>query len=100
MITQTAPRPAAIAAVLNRSNQWVSARRKIDGQPFFFVPGHANGAVYMTSDQNCTCPSAQNRSGKCKHAAAVAQHLARQAAPAPKPAPRMKSYAELFPNDD
>jgi hypothetical protein len=71
-----------------------SARRKIDGLPFFFIPGHTSGAVYMTSDQNCTCPAAQHRSGKCKHSRAVDQHLARQATPAPKPAP--KSYAALM----
>jgi predicted nucleic acid-binding Zn finger protein len=102
MITQTAPRPAAVAAVLNKSSKWVSARRKIDGTRFFFIPGHTNGAVYMTSDQACTCPAAQHRSGPCKHVAAVRAHQARQTAqaPAPKPAPRMKSYAELFPNDD
>jgi hypothetical protein len=95
--TVSQPRPAAVTAVLNRSHQWVSARRKIDGQPFFFVPGHTNGAVYMASDQACTCPSSQHRSGPCKHVQAVRQHQVRQNAqtPASAPALRMKSYSEL-----
>jgi predicted nucleic acid-binding Zn finger protein len=98
----TAPRPAAVAAVLNRSHQWVSARRKIDGTRFFYIPGSMAGSVYMANENSCTCPSAQHRSGPCKHVAAVRQHQVRQTAqaPAPKPAPRMKSYSELFPNDD
>jgi predicted nucleic acid-binding Zn finger protein len=101
--TVSQSRPAAVQAVLNRSHQWVSARRKLDGQPFFFVPGHTNGAVYMTSDQACTCPSAQHRSGPCKHVAAVRAHQARQTAqttPAPKPAPKLRGYHELFGPDE
>jgi len=92
--TSTDNRPAAIAAVLNRSNQWVSARRKIDGQPFYIIAGHTGGQVYYTTAENCTCFSAQHRSTKCKHSAAVAQHLERQTAP--KPAPKLRGYHELF----
>jgi hypothetical protein len=96
--TVSQPRPAAVQAVLNRSHQWVSARRKIDGQPFYIIAGHVGGAVYYTSDQACTCPSAQNRSGPCKHVAAVRAHQARQTAqaPAPKSATRFKSLSALM----
>jgi len=85
------PRPAAVAAVLARSSQWTSARRKSDGRPFYFVPSTTSDAVYMADSTGCTCPSAQNRAGVCKHSAAVAQ---RQAAPSPAPT---KSYADLYP---
>ena len=68
------PRPAAVSAVLARSKEWISARRKSDGKPFFFVPGSA-GAVYMTAIDGCTCPAAQHSlTGDCKHQAAVRQH--------------------------
>ena len=86
-------RPAAVAAVLNRSNQWVSARRKIDGQPFFIIAGHTGGQVYYTTAENCTCSSAQHRSGPCKHVAAVRQYQARQTA---QVAPKLRGYHELF----
>lgn len=95
-VSQTAPRPAAVQAVLNGSSKWVSARRKIDGTAFYYIPGSTAGSVYMANAVSCTCPSAQHRSGQCKHSRAVAQHQARQTAQtAPKPAPRMKSYAQL-----
>ena len=73
------PRPAAIAAVLARSHQWTSARRKSDGRPFYFVPSTTSDAVYMTATDGCTCPAAQRFSGPCKHSVAVAQYLARRA---------------------
>lgn len=98
MTTQTAPRPAAVASVLARSHEWVSARRKSDGKPFFFVPGGTPGTVYMTAEDGCTCPAARHsESGTCKHQAAVRQHQTRRQ-PAPAPAPKArKSYRELFP---
>jgi len=83
------PRPAAIAAVLARSHQWTSARRKSDGRPFYFVPSTTSDAVYMTDATACTCPAAQRFSGPCKHSMAIRE---RQAAPAPR-----KSYSQLFP---
>ena len=90
------PRPAAVAAVLNKAHTWVSARRKVDGTAFFYIQGTA-GAVYMTSTIGCTCPAAQHYSGPCKHQLAVQQREARQTAQtvaAPQPAP--KSYAALM----
>jgi len=71
MTTVPAVRPAAVAAVLAKSAQWVSARRKLDGRPFFFVPG-SKGAVYMADATCCTCPDAANRARACKHSLAVA----------------------------
>ena len=89
MTMQTAPRPAAVAAVLAQRSRWTAARRKSDGKPFFFVPGSTAGAVYMTAVDGCTCPAAQkSRSGECKHQQAVRQATA----PAPKP---RKTYAQL-----
>jgi len=87
MTTVLAPRPAAVAAVLARSSQWTSARRKSDGRAFFYIPGSTAGAVYMADAQNCTCPAAQRYSGPCKHSMAIRQ----------RQAPPKKSYADLYP---
>jgi hypothetical protein len=92
-IISPAPRPAAVAAVLARASQWTHARRKSDGRPFWFVPGNTPGAVYMADPTNCTCPSAQNRPGPCKHSLAVAAYQQRRARPAPTPRAR---YEDLF----
>src|SRR4051794_27171822 len=100
MTTQTAPRPAAVAAVLAQAHTWTSARRKSDGKPFFFIQGSTPGAVYMTAVDGCTCPAAQkSKTGDCKHQEAVHQHSV-IAIPAPQqvaaPAPR-PTYESLFP---
>lgn len=80
--TVSQPRPAAVAAVLATAPTWVSARRKSDGKPFFFVPGSKPGAVYMTAEDGCTCPAARNAAdGRCKHQEAVRQHKARHHQP-------------------
>ena len=81
-VSLTAPRPAAVSAVLARSHEWVSARRKSDGKPFFFIPGSVPGAVYMTAVDGCTCPAARHSAtGTCKHQVAVRQfHNRRQPA--------------------
>ena len=77
--TVSQPRPDRVAAVLAQATRWTSARRKADGQPFFFIPGSTDGAVYMTSTIGCTCLAAQkSRSGDCKHQAAVRQRAATQ----------------------
>jgi len=74
-----AARPAAVASVLARSAQWTSTRRKSDGKPFYYIQGNTPGSVYMTDATGCTCSSAQNRPGPCKHSLAVAEYLARRA---------------------
>jgi len=79
MTTATAPRPDRVAAVLAQATRWTSARRKSDGQPFFFIPGSTDDAVYMTSTIGCTCPAARKSvTGDCKHQEAVRQRAARQ----------------------
>jgi hypothetical protein len=93
----TTPSQARIAAILATAETWVSARRKSDNKPFFYVPGSTEGAVYMTAADGCTCPAAQNYSGLCKHSLAVRQHQERQTA-ATKPARR--SYTAIFGDDD
>jgi hypothetical protein len=88
--TVSQPRPAAVAAVLAKRNQWTHATRKSDGKSFYFVPSCTAGTVYQTAVDGCTCPAARNsRTGDCKHQAAVRQ--------ATKPAvPKMTSYAALM----
>lgn len=97
-MAQTIVAAARIAAVLATAPTWVSARRKSDGRPFFYVPGSTEGAVYMADSLNCTCPAAQRFDGPCKHSHAVAQYLASKAQPAQQPARR--NYADLFEDDD
>jgi len=87
MTTALAPRPAAIAAVLAKASTWTHGTRKSDGKPFYYIPGNTPGSVYMTATDGCTCPSAQNRPGPCKHSLAIREHQA----------PPKKSYAELYP---
>jgi hypothetical protein len=97
MTTVTAPRPAAIAAVLAKASQWTHGTRKSDGREFYFVPGSKPDAVYMADASDCTCPDARERGRVCKHSLAVAQYRAsREPQPAPPPKPR-PSYADLFP---
>lgn len=62
MTTRTVPRPET----------WTRARRKLDGKPFYIVPGSQPGATYYTAEDGCTCPSAQHsKTGTCKHTRAV-----------------------------
>jgi hypothetical protein len=49
----------------------VRGRRKLDGKPFYIVPGSKPGATYYTASGGCTCPSFRHR-GSCKHSLAVA----------------------------
>lgn len=99
MATATAPRPAAVAAVLAKANTWTAARRKSDGKSFFYIAG-SNGSVHMTAQDGCTCPAARNsRTGDCKHQQAVkiAQTPAQTVSPAAAATrERLKSYSELF----
>jgi hypothetical protein len=96
MTAKSAPRPAAIAAVLANASKWTHATRKSDGREFWIISGSRPGVVYYTDSRNCTCPDANERQRVCKHSLAVAKHLASKAAPsAPKPA--FKSYADLMP---
>lgn len=87
-----APKPEAVAAVLANASKWVSARRKSDGRPFFFVQG-SKGETYMADAQACTCPAARRYSGPCKHSVAIREHQSRQQAAktAAQPAPATAS---------
>lgn len=54
-----------------RPETWVRGRRKLDGKPFYIVPGSTAGVAYYTASDGCTCPSFRHR-GACKHQTAVA----------------------------
>jgi len=89
--TVSQPRPAAIAAVLAKASTWTHGTRKVDGREFWIIAGSLPGTVYYADATNCTCPSAQNRAGVCKHSEAIRQHQAPPAQPA------RRTYADLYP---
>jgi hypothetical protein len=119
-VSSIAPATAADAlalALAAESDRWVRGYRKSDGLAFWAIPG-SNGHVYNTTSAHCTCPSAQNRPGPCKHSRAVALVEQREAerlglAPigaldveiafadvASKRRRPLVSYAELYGDDD
>ncbi len=87
-----AKKAAALAALVPMMS---TGRSKQTGESFVIVPGSAAGTAHWATAYGCTCTGFQRR-GLCTHQLAV--KLAQT--PAPKPAPKRKSYSELFPNDD
>jgi hypothetical protein len=72
-------------------------RSKRDGTPFVIVPGSTPTVAHWATSYGCTCVGFQRR-GTCTHQLGV--KIAQTPAAAPQPAPRRKSYAELFGPDE
>jgi hypothetical protein len=98
------PRSVKALALLDTAATWMKGHRKQDGRSFFVIPG-SRGRVYWVDTRECTCPDHTRRDVICKHITAVRLWVAKNAAPAPGPAPRHTPeriaagsalYAELF----
>jgi len=93
-------RDAAAAQLVKTAHTWpvVTLKQAFGAFPagttFRAVPG-SSGKTYLANAVVCECPDYQRSHNVCKHVRALI--LAQ--APAPKPAPRKKTYSELFPED-
>jgi hypothetical protein len=103
-VSTSDPRTVKALRVLDTAATWTRGHRKQDGHSFFVIPG-SSGRVYWTDTRECTCPDHTGRGVVCKHITAVRLWAAKNAAPAPKPAPRHTPeaiaagsalYAEFF----
>lgn len=91
MTTATMNRPTAAKAdsrmakaceLLQHAHQWHHGTVKTTGERIHLVPGSTAGRAYWTTPTACTCPDYQSRGLVCKHAIAVALHLAQEASEA------------------
>ena len=69
--TPTAIQLAHAEQLVSASERWLTGRSKMNGRPFFVIPGSKGVAHWTAADgSGCTCRGFRFR-GRCSHALAV-----------------------------